>query len=217
MEVLLVTDIHGGVENLKEIFSKEEFDAFLCAGDLSDAGRYSDYNKNLSDVLDVFGDSIGKAIPGNMDPEKKCVEKLEEYNRNLHKKKVSFSGFDAVGFGGGKTPFGTYFEPSGEQISKKISELYEDMSSDKKVAVVHQPPINTKLDLTNDGQNVGSKEIRELLEQKDFNLFLTGHIHEARGKDKIGETILVNPGPVLEGYYAKAKINDKIKVQLKEK
>lgn len=216
MEVLLVTDIHGRVENLKEIISKEEFDVFLCAGDLSDASRYNNYSKNLEDVLDVFGDNKGKAIPGNMDPEDNCVEKLNEYDRNLHKKKVSFKDFDAVGFGGGKTPFGTYFEPTGQQISNKILELYRDMSSDKKVAVVHQPPKNTKLDLTSDGQNVGSKEVRELLEKKDFNLFLTGHIHEARGKDKIGETMLVNPGPVLEGYYGKAKIDDEIKVKLKE-
>ncbi|MBS7654873.1 metallophosphoesterase, partial [Candidatus Bathyarchaeota archaeon] len=33
-------------------------------------------------------------------------------------------------------------------------------------------------------------------------LTLCGHIHEAKGADKIGETLIVNPGPSKQGNYA---------------
>jgi len=40
MRVLLITDIHGDVETLSKILDKEEYDAVLCAGDLSDANEF---------------------------------------------------------------------------------------------------------------------------------------------------------------------------------
>ena len=33
-------------------------------------------------------------------------------------------------------------------------------------------------------------------------LCLTGHIHESAGTDRIGDTVIVNPGPFRHGRYA---------------
>lgn len=51
MKVLLLTDIHGETEKLEKIIEKEEYDAVLCAGDLSDANEYSQYGKNCMKYL----------------------------------------------------------------------------------------------------------------------------------------------------------------------
>lgn len=217
MRVLLVTDIHGDVENLERIVSRESFEAVLCAGDLSDANEFDDYGARLGDVLDVFEEEkkLTKAVPGNMDPEEDCVGELIGRRMNIHKKIASFETFDAVGFGGGKTPFGTPFEPEGDEIKAALEVLHGRMSEDSKVAVIHQPPADTKLDVV-DGDHVGSPEVRSLIEEKDFDLLLTGHIHESRGRQLIDGTLAVNPGPVMEGYYAVAEIDEDVSVEMKQ-
>lgn len=217
MRVLLLTDIHGEVENLEKILTREEYETVLCAGDLSDANEFDDYERNLLEVLETFDQKgkMVKAIPGNMDPERICVKELIDFRMNIHKKIASFESFDAVGFGGGQTPFGTPFEPEGAEIRDALSQLYERMSSDKRIGVIHQPPANSRLDIV-DGDHVGSEEVRELIEEKDFELVLTGHIHESSGEDVIGGTHVVNPGPVLEGDYGVAEITEgDLEVELK--
>jgi Icc-related predicted phosphoesterase len=52
------------------------------------------------------------------------------------------------------------------------------------------------------GSYVGSREIRKFIETKKPMLCITGHIHEARGVDEIGETRIVNPGAFKSGNYA---------------
>lgn len=216
MRLLLLTDIHGDTEKLEKILSREEFDGILCAGDLSDATEFDDYQSSLDEVLTLMEESSGlvKAIPGNMDPEEKCVRSLIDRKMNIHKKIASFEKLDAVGFGGGLTPFGTPFEPSGEDIRDSLEVLHGRMSSGLKAAVIHQPPKDTELDIA-DGDHVGSEEVRELLENKDFDFLLTGHIHDSFGTDKLGDTLIVNPGPVMGGHYGVLDVEDDFEVELK--
>lgn len=217
MRTLLVTDIHGDTEKLERILEKEEYDAVLCAGDLSDAREFDDYEGKLDEVLELFNqkDKLVKAVPGNMDPEEECVRNLRNHRINLHRKIGSFDGFEAIGYGGGITPFGTPFEPSGEEIRDTLEKLSERMKSDTRVAVIHQPPKDTEVDVA-DGDHVGSQEVRELIEDSDFDLVVTGHIHESRGRDQINDTEVVNPGPVLDGFYGVAEIGDGIEVEMRQ-
>jgi Icc-related predicted phosphoesterase len=55
---------------------------------------------------------------------------------------------------------------------------------------------------------VGSSVIRTFIEREQPDLVLCGHIHESRGVDEIGETQIVNPGPVAEGHYAVVDVDD---------
>lgn len=217
MRTLLVTDIHGDTEKLAQIMEKEEYDAVLCAGDLSDDKKFDDYERNLEEVLDVFNqkDKLVKAVPGNMDPERSCVKHLRDHRINLHRKIGSFNGFEAVGYGGGITPFGTPFEPSGEEIKNTLETLEDRMTSDRKVAVIHQPPKDTEVDVA-DGSHVGSEEVRQLIENSDFDLVVTGHIHESRGVDDISGTDIINPGPVMNGFYAIAEIGETLELEMKQ-
>ncbi len=208
MRVLLLTDIHGDTEKLERILETEEYDTVLCAGDLSDANKFEDYSSRLQEILETFDrqGKMVKAVPGNMDSEETCVRSLIDYRMNIHKKIASFEEFDVVGFGGGKTPFGTPFEPEGSEIKRVLEQLYSRMRADRRFAVIHQPPADTELDIV-DGNHVGSDEVRKLIEERDFALVLTGHIHESRGRDSLNGAEVINPGPVLEGYYAVADID----------
>ncbi|MFB6147267.1 MAG: metallophosphoesterase [Candidatus Nanohaloarchaea archaeon] len=218
MRVLLVTDIHGDVENLEKILEAEDYDAILCAGDLSDAREFDDYEGKLDDVLESMDrkEKLVKAVPGNMDPEEECVQKLIRTRMNLHKKIASIGNSEAVGFGGGQTPFGTPFEPSDEDISNALETLYDRMTADNRIAVIHNPPVDTNLDIA-DGDHVGSPAVRKIVEKKDFQLLLTGHIHESRGRTELNGTTCVNPGPVMDGYYGIAEVEDgEASVQMKQ-
>ena len=217
MNLLLVTDIHGDQETLERILERETYDAILCAGDLGDAGAYNDYEANLEEVIQTFDKqgTLVQAVPGNMDEEETCIKTLIDYRINLHKNVASLGDIEAVGFGGGITPFGTPFEPDEDNIVEALDTLHDRMTAEKKIAVVHQPPAATAVDVT-DGKHVGSTALRSFVEDHDLALYVTGHIHEGRGLDTLAGTTIVNPGPVQDGYYALATVDDDIEVELKE-
>lgn len=97
---------------------------------------------------------------------------------------------------------------------EKLGELIEKMASQVKdmnrcIFNLHCPPYDTKLDqapklnanmtyVSTGGQiemvPVGSTAVRKSIEQHQPMLGLHGHIHEARGFDKIGRTLLINGG-----------------------
>ncbi|UCG92959.1 MAG: YfcE family phosphodiesterase, partial [candidate division WOR-3 bacterium] len=62
------------------------------------------------------------------------------------------------------------------------------------------PPYKTKVDKIFLGLHVGSRTIRNFIETFQPDLVICGHIHEARGSDKIGNTIIINPGPFPKHY-----------------
>ncbi|EGQ43825.1 MAG: putative phosphoesterase, Icc family [Candidatus Nanosalina sp. J07AB43] len=216
MRILLVTDIHGDHEKLSEILEKETYKAILCAGDLSDAEKYDEYNENLKNVVEEMDreEKFVKAVPGNMDPERECVETLRQHRINLHREISSLKEYELVGYGGGITPFGTPFEPEGSDIKNALETLQNRMRSDNKIALIHQPPEDTEVDIA-DGQHVGSEAVRDLLTESEFDLAVTGHIHESRGTDSLEGTKVVNPGPVMQGFYAVVETDGDADIELK--
>jgi len=107
-----------------------------------------------------------------------------------------------VGFGGGSTPFDTPFEPDDTERGDVLAALLDRTKSPYRAVVSHQPPKNTLIDRTEDGDQVGSDALRRLIEEEDIRVVFSGHIHEAAGVDRLGETYMVNPGPVQDGQYA---------------
>jgi len=76
---------------------------------------------------------------------------------------------------------------------------------------------NTALDIVGDGIHVGSTAVRKFIEKYQPHLCLTGHIHEAVGKDKIGSTIIVNSEMLSDGGYTEiVKKGESLEVVLKK-
>ncbi len=53
--------------------------------------------------------------------------------------------------------------------------------------------------------------MREFIEKYRPDLVLCGHVHEARGQDMLGKTVMVNPGMLRNGH-ALVEIDNGIKV-----
>ncbi|MCI2415202.1 MAG: hypothetical protein MPF33_08205 [Candidatus Aramenus sp.] len=67
----------------------------------------------------------------------------------------------------------------------------------KAILNFHAPPYDTKLDQAFvDGKrvHVGSRAVRDLINEYRPLLGLHGHIHESWATDKVGGTVVVNPG-----------------------
>lgn len=74
------------------------------------------------------------------------------------------------------------------------------------IVVMHNPPKDTECDKIENGMHVGSPLLRAFIEKTKPLAVVTGHIHESAGIDKIGETVVVNPGSLAEGKYALMKV-----------
>ena len=84
-------------------------------------------------------------------------------------------------------------------MEEELVKLPLPNSYQETVYVMHAPPFRTNLDALYDGRSVGSRAIRQFIEENQPYLTLHGHIHEAPSRsgsyrDKIGNTVCVNPG-----------------------
>jgi Icc-related predicted phosphoesterase len=65
--------------------------------------------------------------------------------------------------------------------------------------VSHTPPLKTTTDRIGSGVHVGSRAVRAFIEEYQPVFCLCGHIHEARSQDRIGNTLVINPGMIKDG------------------
>jgi hypothetical protein len=55
--------------------------------------------------------------------------------------------------------------------------------------------------------------VRSFIEERQPDVVVCGHIHEARGMDRLGKSVLVNCGPAGKGYYVSLVIDRGITVE----
>ena len=62
---------------------------------------------------------------------------------------------------------------------------------------------------------MGSTAVRDFIDASRPALVVCGHIHEARGIDKLGDTTVVNCGTAYRGHYAIADLNQQANAELR--
>ncbi|ARM75014.1 hypothetical protein B6F84_02530 [Acidianus manzaensis] len=149
---------------------------------------------------------------GNDDPEY-LFDVIEESDimTKAEGKVLQIEKYEMISFGYvNPTPWNTPREMPEEKLyealKKEVSKL-----SDTSMAIYnfHAPPYGSNLDnaplldnnlkpVVKGGElvftHVGSTSVRKVIEETQPLLGLHGHIHESRGFDKIGRTIVLNPG-----------------------
>ena len=208
MKLLVLADIHGHSENVEYIQSEiQDCDGIVIAGDITDFGG-RDQAQGVLSVFQTHQKPIF-AVPGNCDLEG-VDEVLRKNKYSLHGIGIEYNGLKFVGVGGslpcpGRTP-----NEAGENDFRAVLEksITAFDTKDNLVLVTHQPAWGTELDITVSRKHTGSQAIREFIEQYQPILAISGHMHEAHGTDKIGTTVLINPGPFRQGRYAVVDIED---------
>jgi len=175
----------------------------------------------LNMAIETLGKDITLYVmPGN-DDEQYIDEVIKEFDKEYENviyplgKAVEIPGlpgyemisFDYVN----PTPWNTPREDSEKGLWKRLEKLANQVSVDwdHVLCNFHCPPYNTKLDVapkldknlkpvtyagTPVYEHVGSKSVRKFHEKFQPLMGLHGHIHESYASDKIGKTIVINPG-----------------------
>jgi len=210
MRILAISDVHGDTEKVKKLsylIEKNNPDVIVVAGDLTQFGPKNVADKVISELI-----KSGKkvlAITGNGDPPE-IDDVLNRKNVQLGSKVVTVGSTGFVGFSGGETVHlgGSSFVTRYEPLDLKLRYL----KSKKKVVVSHLPPKGTK-DKIFSGQHVGSEFLRDMINEKQPDLVISGHVHEDAGVYTLGKTTVVNPGALCEGYGAFIDLEKETKVK----
>jgi len=206
MKIIALPDLHDNVSSLSRIgHALSEVDLVLLAGDLTNGGAISTVRKVIRTVQ-MFNPSI-LAIPGNWDgPE--VANYLSQNEINLDRRHIIINHLAFIGIGSSlpcliQSPN----EFAEEDFERFFGEAITGLGPEiPKILVCHQPPYQTQNDLAQGSLHVGSKTVRRFIEREQPLICFTGHIHEGVGIDHIGETQLINPGPLWQGQYAYTEV-----------
>jgi Icc-related predicted phosphoesterase len=108
------------------------------------------------------------------------------------------------------TPWDSPRELDESELRARIDGMFAEVSDPPNlVAVLHPPPYGTDLDkapeLSEDLRvqmegneprlaSVGSKAVREFIEERQPLIGLHGHVHESKAAERLGATLCLNPG-----------------------
>jgi Icc-related predicted phosphoesterase len=205
MKILAISDPHGDYSKIKKIIEKAgNFDLVAIVGDITNFGP----DEKVNELVEMFDKPV-LAIPGNCD-QRSILKALENSKAiNLHGKAEQIGNIRFIGLGGSNpTPFNTPFELSEEEIESALEGMVCSAENSEEcgtiVLLTHAPPHGARDELP--FGHVGSKAIQEFLDRVD--LIVCGHIHEAKGMEKVGKTVVVNPGEACKGSCALITIKE---------
>lgn len=217
MKILAFADFHGSIGAVKEashLISIENPVLVVVAGDLANHDM-----RRAELILRELSRSGSRVlfVPGNMD-----APALAERQDNrdvvcLHGKAAVHGEACFIGLGGAiESPFEAPLEFSEHEAARILSKAAEACSSQLLIVVSHCPPKETRLDLAGGIWHVGSVSVRRFIEERKPTLVICGHIHEARGTDSIGDSLIVNVGAAAHGYYASIRLTAPLKIELRK-
>jgi len=212
MVIVSISDIHGDLKSIDKLSNNiANADIILLTGDLTNFGHKENASKVLNSIRKYNNNVF--AVSGNCDyPDVGYY--LSDEGINIHAKSIVYDNLNIIGIGGSlhcpiNTPNVFTEDDFNELLNKAVNNINPDYPL---ILVSHQPPYNTLCDLTHFRMHVGSKAIREFIDNTQPEICFTGHIHEGRGIDLIGKTKIINPGPLKTGSYAYAEIKSKVEV-----
>ncbi|MDI9394356.1 MAG: metallophosphoesterase [Euryarchaeota archaeon] len=205
MKILAISDPHGDYSKIQKIIKKAgNFDLVVVVGDITNFGP----DEKVNELVEMFDKPV-LAIPGNCD--KKSVLKALDNSKavNMHGKYEQIGNIRFIGLGGSNpTPFNTPFELSEDEIENVLEEMVCSAENSGEcgriVLLTHAPPYGARDELS--FGHVGSKAIQKFLDRVD--LIICGHIHEAKGVEKVGKTVVLNPGEASKGSSALVSIEE---------
>lgn len=197
MKIIAFGDIHMDYHAARNIPGIEHADMIIITGDLTNFGGRKDAETVLNVIRGLNQNIL--ALPGNLD-QPSAGGYLDELEINIHGRGIKAGDAGIFGVGGSNiTPFNTPIEFSEEELFHLAMKGYEDVALlPVKIFVSHAPPFNTAADRIESGIHVGSAAIRRFIEEKQPDFCLTGHIHESRGEERLGKTLVLNPGMLRE-------------------
>lgn len=212
MRIFALSDIHSRLDYPESVTEElRSADMVVIAGDITNFGNHKEAKKVIESITEHNTHVL--AVPGNCD-RPGVAEELIKNGMNIHGVTRIVNDVMFMGMGGcNKTPFHTPQEYTNEEMAGLLRRFQRRPDIDKYILVTHAPPRKTKLDRVFFGFHVGSRAIRSFIEDFVPDLVICGHIHEARGVDRIGKTVVINPGTFPQ-HYATVDLDETLHYEL---
>jgi len=208
MKFLVLSDLHGADKNLDLLDSEfKNADAVIFAGDFSECFKPKTGKVSMKKLCEKH-DTIF-AVLGNCDPES-YIEDMEENDISIERSIVFHEGIALCGSGGGEIfTKKTEFERTREELQSDFdivdtsveqsgnTDLWKSM-----ILVSHNPPLGEIVDKVNEQVHPGSPVFTDYINKNQPIAVICGHVHEGRGVEKFGQTYVINPGALVDGFYA---------------
>jgi Icc-related predicted phosphoesterase len=217
MRMVCLTDLHGDTQALDRILADAgPADVVLLGGDITSFGTPNTAEFLVRRAMEHCLHLL--AVAGNCDSAA-IDERLASLGVSLFGRGVKLQGVGFYGVSAMPPWTGTMYELSEDEIAASLGAGRRQLTPpqpEREVVLSHTPPRGTRLDRTRRGEHVGSVAVRQFIERVQPALVLCGHIHEARGIDRIGATTIVNCGPAFDSQYAVAEIDADVQVELRD-
>jgi uncharacterized protein len=210
---LCITDIHGAFDVLEKILcTAGKSDAILLGGDLTHFGEPDDAERVIC-LAQKYSPNV-LAVSGNCDS-LEIERRLVELGVGVRGDGRLLGEWGIHGLSGAPLWRPRTYEFSEDELGQVLDAGVNTLSGAKRHAVLsHVPPRNCSLDRTFFWKHVGSTALSDFIAARQPELVVCGHIHEARGIERIGQTTVVNCGSAARGYYALAETNQGVCVTL---
>lgn len=207
VRVLGLVDLHWSGRKRLELPDLSAVDLVLLGGDLTHFRGIEAARRIVEEIRGAGPEVL--AVCGNCDlPEIEGY--LEDEGIALDRRARLVGGAIVVGLSAGLPFGGCPYERTEDDYALVCEEAREAAaaleSRGPKILLSHQPPYGTRCDRVLRLKHVGSRAIRGFVEEWQPDLVLCGHIHEARGQDTIGRTMVINPGPWKSGHSVRFEV-----------
>jgi len=196
-----IGDLHDDVSQIRHVPGIAEAQGVLISGDITNYGTRARAESLLVEI-ERLNPKIYAQI-GNMDTAD-VEDYLEQRGFNTHARATDL-GFNVGLIGVGHsmpTPFGTPSEVSDTQINTWLNQAMKQARDfEHLILMAHNAPFGTRIDRVGFGESVGSKAVREFIEEHQPDVCIAGHIHESKGVDRLGKTQIINTGLFEAGGY----------------
>ena len=215
MRIIALSDIHGAYRRANEILARESSaDVVVISGDLTTNGSAHEAEEAIKQFQS--NSKLVLVVLGNMDPP--ALERtMENLGTSINSKGIVLKEAGFFGVSGSPfTPMHTPYEIPEDEIARRAEQGLRDVAPARwKIFVPHAPPRDTKLDKIFLGKHVGSTAVRALIEERQPDVVICGHIHESRGIDTIGRTQIVNCGQASKGEYVLIDLGDEVNIEVR--
>lgn len=209
LRVLAVSDIHSNNYYLRILTrTVQGLDAVMVIGDITSYGSLQDCKHVLEQLS-----SIGPVyfVPGECDPLELTYTSWDENLLfNVHGRVYKLKErYKVLGFGGALAST----KIRGLQVRESDLEYYlEGRVDETTILLSHNPPSNS---CTGGGRGIGAYMLKSIIKRHKPLLVIVGHIHRGRCVDLLGNSKILNPGPLRRGYYSLVNIEGlQVEVQL---
>ncbi|HZQ03162.1 MAG TPA: metallophosphoesterase family protein [Gaiellaceae bacterium] len=214
MRLAYVVDVHGRFDAVpRAVAELGVVDALVVGGDITSGGTPDDAEHAIESWRSLA--PLLLAVAGNMDSAA-IDARLAELGVALDGRGVVVGDVGVFGVSAAPhSPLRTPYELAEEELAVRIERGYAEVDGARlKVFCPHAPPFGTTCDRLRSGEHVGSRAVRTFVEREQPDVVLCGHIHEARGRDEIGGSVVVNPGPAAAAHYALLELGEQVVVSL---